>query len=146
MGLRVAKTFVVALVIAGATGGCTGDQRADSLKVGDCFDTSAQMLAGDDINRVPSVRCAEPHDNEVFHVANYPGGSYSYDDIADFANNVCYSAFSPYVGRSYESSVIDFSWLIPTPDGWSKGDREVICIAFHMDPQRLRGSIRGSGL
>ena len=59
---------------------------------------------------------------------------------------VCFSAFEPYVGRSYQTSVIDFNWLIPTEESWSLGDREVVCIAFHMDFEQLRGTVRGSGL
>ncbi len=144
--MRLVRALAVTLLIAGVFAGCLGEQRAASLKVGDCFDDSAAMLSGDEIFRVPSVPCSKPHDNEVFHVARYSGSTYSLAGIEEFADRVCYSAFSPYVGRSYETSVIDYGWFIPTPDSWSLGDREVICIAFHMDIEKLRSSVRGSGL
>jgi hypothetical protein len=81
----------------------------------------------------------------VFHVARYSGSTYSVEEIGEFADRVCYGAFGPYVGRSYETSVIDFTWFIPTPGSWSQGDREITCIAFHMNLEKLRGSVRGSG-
>lgn len=144
--MRLRRVITGVLVTAAVLTGCAGEQRAASLKVGDCFDDTSAMLAGEDIFRVPSVACTEPHDNEVFHVAQYPGSTYSIGDIEEFADRVCYSAFAPYVGRSYESSVIDYLWLMPTPDSWTLGDREITCFAFHMDFERLRRSVRGSGL
>ncbi len=133
-------------VVGGLVFGCSGEQRASSLKVGDCFNDTAEMFSDEEILRVPSVSCSEPHDNEVFHVANYSGSSYSVSAIDDFAANVCYGAFSPYVGRSYETSVIEIAWFFPTESSWSQGDREVTCIAFHMDLIKLERSVRGSGL
>lgn len=143
--MRGTRTFAVVLVAAFALTACSGEQRVDRLKVGDCFD-DVEMMSGTEVTRVPSVPCDEPHDFEVFHVTNYFGGSYSFDAIADFADLVCFGAFEPYVGRSYATSIIDFTWFIPTPDSWARGDREVICIAFHMIREKLRGSVRGTGL
>lgn len=147
--MRGTRTFAVVLVAAFALTACSGGQRADRLKVGDCFD-DVEMMSGAEVarvvTRVPSVPCDEPHDFEVFHVTNYSGGSYSFDAIADFADFVCFVAFEPYVGRRYATSIIDFTWFIPTPDSWARGDREVICIAFHMNLEKLRGSVRGTGL
>lgn len=143
--MRGVKTIAVTVIAAVSLAGCAGDQRADALKVGDCFDDSAEMISGDEITRVPSVPCNEPHDNEVFHVTDYPGSAYSFEAIADFADRACFSAFEPYIGRSYETSIIDFTWFVPTPGSWAGGDREVTCIAFHMNLDKLRGSVRGSG-
>jgi len=147
-GTIVKSARVIALLSAAGVllAGCSADQRVTSLEVGDCFDDSAEILAGEDVSRVPSVPCTEPHDNEVFHVSDYSGSTYSFEGIADFADIVCYSAFEPYVGRSYETSAIDFTWLIPTEESWTLGDREVVCIAFHMNYEKLQRSVRGSGL
>jgi hypothetical protein len=144
--VRLRRVFVGVLVAAALLTGCAGEQRAASLAVGDCFDDTEAMFTEEEIFRVPSVPCTQPHDNEVFHVAQYPGSAYARDDIEEFADRVCYSAFGPYVGRSYETSIVDYSWFMPTPDSWSLGDREITCIAFHMDFEKLRGSVRGSGL
>jgi hypothetical protein len=143
--MRFVKTLAMALVLAGVVSGCFGEQRAASLKVGDCFDDTEEMFSDEEIFRVPSVPCSQPHDNEVFHVARYSGSTYSLPDIEEFADLACYGAFSPYVGRSYETSVIDFTWFIPTPSSWARGDREVTCIAYHMDLEKLQSSVRGSG-
>jgi hypothetical protein len=143
--VRETRIVFGVLIAAALLVGCSAEQRAASLKVGDCFNDSAAMLTGDEIYRVPSIPCSEPHDNEVFHVARYSGSTYSVEEIGEFADRVCYGAFGPYVGRSYETSVIDFTWFIPTPGSWSQGDREITCIAFHMNLEKLRGSVRGSG-
>jgi hypothetical protein len=142
MKLRMAMGSLAMMVILS---GC-GDQSVMSLAVGDCFDDTTELLSGADITRVPDVDCAEPHDNEVFHVVDYPGSSYVPTAIDDFAIEQCYSAFSRYVGRDYESSALDFAWLLPSRDGWASGDREVVCVAYRMDLQKLRGSVRGSGI
>lgn len=144
--MRHRGAIVGLLPAAAVVAGCSGEQRAASLKVGDCFDDTAAMFAGEEFFRVPSVPCTQPHDNEVFHVAQYPGATFVLDDIDRFADLVCYGAFEPYVGRSYETSVIDYAWFVPTADSWRRGDREVTCIAFHMGLEKLRGSVRGSGL
>jgi len=135
-------SFVVVAAFTGVLlAGCSENQRASSLRVGDCFDDTAAMLSGEEILRVPSVPCSQPHDNEVFHVTDYSGSSYSIAAIEEFAANVCFGAFGPYVGRSYETSVIDISWFIPTESSWSQGDREVTCIAYHMDLLKLERSV-----
>jgi len=126
--------------------GCSGDQRVTSLKVGDCFNHTTELLTSGEVTRGPSVSCTQSHDNEVFHLARYSGPSYDENRIDDFSAGVCYSAFEPYVGRSYETSALEIGWLMPTADSWSQGDREVICILFDMNLQRLLRSARGSGM
>jgi len=103
------------------------------------------MTSGE-VTRVPTVSCTQPHDNEVYHLARYSGPSYDENRIDDFAAGVCYSAFEPYVGRSYETSTLEIGWLIPTADSWSQGDREVTCVLYDMNLQRLLRSARGSGM
>lgn len=143
--MRSRMTLVVMVVAVAIAAGC-GEQRVGSLAVGDCFDDTVESLAGEDIARVPDVDCAEPHDNEVYHVVEYPGPSYSPSAIDDFAVESCYGAFGRYVGRDYESSSLDFGWLIPTRESWDLGDREVVCITYRVDLGKLRGSVRGSGI
>jgi hypothetical protein len=48
-------------VVGGLVFGRSGEQRASSLKVGDCFNDTAEMFSGEEILRVPSVSCSEPH-------------------------------------------------------------------------------------
>ena len=124
---------------------CSG-QSVTSLRVGDCYDETTSTLSGGEVERVPDVDCDDPHDVEVYHIVDYPGSSYNEATINDFAIEQCYSAFSRYVGRDYESSILDSTYLWPTRDGWQSGDREVVCVVGRMDLQKLRGSVRGSGL
>jgi len=117
--------------------GCSGEQPVQSLKVGDCFDDTVELLGAIEVFTVPSVRCDMPHDS---------GDTYSQPSIEDFAEIVCFAAFEPYVGRSYDTSVLDFTWLIPTEVAWSRGERDIRCVLYHYDLQQLRRSARGSGL
>lgn len=139
---RIAPVIaLISLVLAGC-----GGQDVMSLRIGDCFDENASLQQGGEVSSVPDIDCDEPHDFEVFHLADYAGSTFSPARIDDFAIESCYAAFSRYVGRSYESSSLDFTWLSPTPDGWDEGDREIVCVAYRMDMGKLRGSVRGSGL
>lgn len=141
-----ARTNAAALLLGAAILAGCGGQSTGSLAAGDCFDDSAESLAGEEIFRVPDVDCSEPHDNEVFHVVDYSGSSYSSSAIAEFADRACLAAFEGYVGRDYASSILEASYLIPTADSFSGGDREVVCIVYRMDLAKLTGSVRGSGL
>ena len=47
---------------------------------------------------------------------------------------------------TYEESIIDFIAMYPTEDSWNRiNDREVVCIAFHMEYEKLTESVLGSG-
>ena len=140
--MRLIRTLLLLGVLVGA---CSG-QDVMSLQVGDCFDETTSTLGGGEVERVPDVNCDGPHDLEVFHIVDYPGSTFNEAMIDDFAVEQCYSAFSRYVGRDYESSILDFSYLRPTRDGWGSGGRNVVCVVGRMDYQKLRGSVRDSGL
>lgn len=142
---KIVRPIQTLLLLGVLVGACSG-QDVMSLKVGDCFDDTTSTLGGGEVERVPDVNCNDPHDLEVFHIVDYPGSTFNEAMINDFAVEQCYSAFSRYVGRDYESSILDFTYLWPTRDGWQRGDREVVCVAGRMDYQKLRGSVRGSGI
>lgn len=140
--IRFGALFVAIALVAT---GCSSGQRVTSLKVGDCFNDGAFSASGE-IARVPSVSCSQPHDNEVFHVARYAGSTYSESAIESFGGRTCLSAFRPYVGREYRTSVFDIWWLEPTRESWRQGDREIVCVLTRMDNRRKTGTARGSGL
>lgn len=145
-GMRGMRRAVAAALAVVVLGGCLGDQRVDSLKVGECFDDTVELRSGAEISRVPTVPCSERHDFEVFHVTTYPGSSYSVEAIADFGEVTCMSAFEAYVGSSYATSALSFDFFMPTRGSWDQGDRGVTCFAFHVQLDRLRGSVRDSGM
>ncbi len=45
--------------------GCSGEQRASSLKVEGCVNGTSEMFSSEEILRVLSVSCSEPH---AFHM------------------------------------------------------------------------------
>lgn len=116
------------------------------LALGDCFD-EPDSVGDHPIVTVPLVRCAEPHDYEVFFVFELPDGPYpGEDEVWDLADEACFDEFEAFVGASYFESDLEFFPLIPTADSWPGGDRLVQCVLFATDPwPKLVGSMRGVG-
>jgi len=55
--------------------------------------------------------------------------------------------FEAAIGASYEESVLVIWRLIPTEGSWNlRKDREVLCAAYHMDLEKLTGTVLGSGM
>lgn len=126
-------------VIAVACGG-----NVFELEVGQCFDDPDSF---DEVANVEIVECAEPHDNEVYELFDLPDGDYPGDTtIEDNAVDGCLAAFDVYVGRDYASSSLDMRFLVPTPDTWGSGDREVVCVLYDLNGAQLTGSVQGTGI
>lgn len=123
-----------------------GPVDAFSMQVGDCFDDA--YLGSEEISEVPGIPCSEPHDNEVYALfdittEDFPGQ----EQVDRLAEEGCYERFEPAIGASYEESVLMFTTMTPTEASWRQlSDREVICVAFHMEWDKLTGSVLGSGL
>ena len=126
-----------------------GDLSAFALCVGDCFSYPINeeiQIVGD----VEAIPCAEPHQYEVFAlplidppVSTYPGE----EAIQEMAASQCFGLFENYVGKSYAESILDFTFLVPTPESWSKAnDREILCALVESELELLTGSMRGSGI
>ena len=132
--LRLVALLATLVMTAAACG--SGNVR--DLAVGDCFQDPEDGATL--ITDVTMVDCAEPHDNEVFHI-------YEIDSIGTEAEyfDDCVAQFTGYVGSDYATSEIFVSMISPTAEGFADGDDEVICIAFLEPPNRLTGSVKGSG-
>lgn len=130
----------VALLAAACTEGNVFD-----LAVGDCFDDPSNLQ---EVTDVPIVECSSPHDNEVYlnhtiaEVSVYPGEA----QMGEMANEVCLDSFQPFVGRSYQSSDLDFGWLTPTSESWRQGDRVITCFLYDFDYEKLTGSMQGTAV
>lgn len=116
-----------------------------SVRVGDCFnsDLSAET---ESVSSMPAVPCDEPHDAEaydLFNVANevWPGD----EEMQIIGSQRCFEGFEVFVGREYESSVLDIFVLSPTMESFARQDREIVCAVYHMEGEKLVGSMRGSG-
>ncbi|MBT5773669.1 MAG: septum formation protein [Dehalococcoidia bacterium] len=138
--VRLAFVAALALVVSAAC----GSGNVFELKVGECFDDPTDATVTD----VEMVDCEEAHDNEVYAVFDMPDGDFpGVSVIEQAALDGCFEAFEPYVGIDYGSSILDYSWLVPTPKSWEDGDdREVLCIVYDLDLKKLTGSVKNSGM
>ena len=118
---------------------------AFEVRVGDCFDDTG--FGEDEISEVPGVPCADPHDNEVYALFDVSGEWPGDERIEQLAYEGCYERFEATIGKSYEDSMIDYTVIYPSEGSWNEqDDREVICVGYHMEYEKLTGSIMGSGL
>jgi hypothetical protein len=153
--LRGASRVALMLGAVGLIGACDSAKRDDSgrivdsgdldvftMQVGDCFqDTEDEVVA--DVKAVP---CAQAHDNEVYHLFALKGETWPGDvEVEQTAEEGCLPAFETYVGSAYEESRLDYSWLTPTQRSWEeKDDRDIVCILYDGNLDRLMGSMKGA--
>ncbi|MEX2049437.1 MAG: septum formation family protein [Gemmatimonadota bacterium] len=122
-----------------------GSVGAFEVRVGDCFDDEA--FESTEISEIPAVPCAQAHDNEVYAAFDLPDEWPGDDKVEELAYAGCYERFAGAIGKGYEDSVIDYTTIYPTEGSWKqRDDREVICVGYHMEYEKLTGSIIGSGL
>ncbi len=118
------------------------------LVVGDCV--VDELAAADDIAQLGVVDCDRPHQSEVYAVITDPAPDTTPwpgpDSLVDESATGCLAAFEPYVGRDFESSVLDILTVLPTAETWPEGDRDILCVATRLDGAELIGSVQGSGL
>jgi hypothetical protein len=119
---------------------------AFAMQVGDCVDDWA--LGGTEVAGVPGIPCADPHDNEVFALFDLADGPWPGDEQVELAaQQGCYDRFQGAIGATYEDSILDYLPIYPSEDSWRRmKDREVICIAYHMEYEKLTGTVLNSGL
>ena len=121
-----------------------GGLGAFRIQQGDCLNLPTETL----VASVEGVPCWEPHDAQAYYLfdmtgyTDYPGET----AITSAADNGCIAQFHPFVGKSYELSELDITWLAPTADSWSEfDDREITCMVVTMDGSQLDETMRGSG-
>ena len=140
------RTLAGLVLVAMLLAACSGN--VFDLAVGDCFDDGDMALGElEEIGEVPLVECSVPHDNEVYAVVTVDGEVFPGEEAIQIqADEVCLDAFDPFVGLDYESSALDFGWLIPTADTWEMGDRVVACFVYRLDLAKVSGTLEGSGI
>ncbi|TAJ49351.1 MAG: hypothetical protein EPO52_03485 [Herbiconiux sp.] len=112
-----------------------------ALEIGDCVDDTDEV----ELQHLPLVDCADPHDYEVFDEYQIPDGDYPGDDvITEIALGYCSGAMESFVGVAYEASALDINYLTPTEDSWTNGgDRQISCLVF--DPAgKVSGTLQGA--
>ena len=126
-----------------------GQIDAFSMRVGDCFNDSQEFFgSGEEIQNVAGLPCSQPHDNEVYAVFDVSLASFPGDEaMFGVATDECLKYFNGFVGETYENSVLDLFAMYPTSESWSRmGDREVVCAVYHIDGEKLTGSVKGRGI
>ena len=123
-----------------------GSVDAFTIQVGDCYDDRFSL--SDEVSDVPGVPCSEQHDNEVFATFDLPSGDWPGDErVTEAADEGCLERFQGYVGATYEESVLMITTMTPSRGSWNQiDDREVVCVAYHMELEKLTGSVRNTGM
>jgi hypothetical protein len=147
---RVMVLTVLAVVVAacGAVESVTDaadelvDESVFSMEVGLCFNDPED--GAEEVSTVEDVDCAEPHDNEVYHVFDVEGDTFPGDEqITVLGNDGCLEPFAAYVGISEEESVLTYYPITPTQGSWDeRGDREIVCALYAEDLSKLEGSAK----
>lgn len=113
------------------------------LAVGDC--TNDEGTTSGEISSVATVPCADPHDNEAYLSQDLPDGEFPGDEaVATQADEICYGGFADFVGLAYEDSRLEYFPITPTEGSWGEGDREVLCLVYDGNAEKLTGSMQGT--
>jgi hypothetical protein len=132
-----------------ATDSATGEEidQTDTdvftLAVGDCLNDTAD----EEVTEVPIVDCADEHDFEVYSEFEVAGEEFPGMEAIDAeAEEKCLAEFEPFVGISYDESMLGYTYFSPTEESWTQGDdRLVSCIVG--DPNgKTTGSLAGAGI
>jgi hypothetical protein len=146
-GLLFAVVIVVAAVVGAAVafggGGRSssgGEVSAAKLAVGHCVDN---LRESDDLEGLPVLPCARPHEGEVFAIFELPAGPFPGDEeLGKQAQRECLKQFENYAPSSLADDKVELFYLHPSQLSWSSGDRGVTCVAT--DPTAKRtGSLKG---
>jgi len=117
------------------------------LKVGDCFDAPTLTAADSPVKDVQHHPCTDLHGGEVFYIGRAAGeanAAYPSDDeFLSLVGDECMPAYLSYTGRDFETdTTYDFSYMTPTPQGWTEGDRGIDCFVVRVDGQSFKGSVK----
>ena len=119
---------------------------ANDLKVGDCFDDPTGVTTVEEVQHHP---CNEAHTSEVVFVGDMPGEDETYPVTTvfdDFVGASCLPAWEAYTGKDYETDeILGLGYYYPQPEGWSGGDRQIICYVYRLDNATMTTSLRAAG-
>lgn len=123
----------------------TETSKADAfkLKLGDCM----AEPSGSEIRDVTIIPCSAGHDFEAYAVMNFDGEAYPGDDaVQTQSQDFCGTEFATFVGKVFDDSTLEITYLYPTPDSWKTGDREIMCLIGGAAGAQTTGTLKGSGL
>jgi hypothetical protein len=124
--------------------GLANSKNVFDLEVGDCIELPDSDA--EEVVRVQTLDCDEPHGAQVFAVGELPGGDEPYpgvDEVQAMIETQCRPAFAEYVGIDFELSELSVTTIYPQAGDWDE-TQQFVCIAFDPDGD-LTGSIAGTG-
>ena len=140
----VLRIGIIVLIVAG--GFVLRDRlssNAGDLQVGDCFDDPHGATEITDVQHHP---CSELHTAEVVFLGKMTGDNASYPSDptgATWVRTNGLPVWETYTGKTFETEpTLTLGFYQPTSEGWSKGDRDVICYAMREDDAAMTGSVR----
>lgn len=143
LGLAAAATFIT-LVATGVID--VDDTPIDELEPGDCVESDLdEQEIGEsvEVSSLPVVDCDEPHDAEVFRIAELnPDEDREYPsefELAREAAQTCQESFADYAGS--QAADLEFTFIASNEDSWDQLRGLVVCLAFDADGADLDESI-----
>ena len=116
--------------------------RADRVDPGDCLKDSPSSGV---VTKLSVIPCAQPHKAEAYAQTDLPDGAFPGDQaVAAKAEQACSSRFQAFIGRSYDESVVELTYLHPIQQSWELGDRSVLCMVEMPNGAPVQGTLRGS--
>jgi hypothetical protein len=116
---------------------------AGELQIGDCFDDPAGASEITDVQHHP---CTEAHTAEVVYLGKLTGDNASVPSestVEAWVRTNCLPAWTAYTGKTFETEpVLSIGYYQPSPEGWGKGDRDVICYAAREDNGLMVSSVK----
>ena len=100
------------------------------FEAGQCVSSDELTQHLEEVGDLPVVECTDPHDAEVFAVADTALIDFDLDALFEEAEGYCLSQFEGYVGTTYYDSPLEISasWLVPNVETWELGDRAMVCL------------------
>lgn len=107
---------------------------AVDLEVGECLDSDD--LDSDEISRVTTLDCEEPHDVEIFGKHELSDGAFpGMSTIQEVGEEECRDQFFSFMGEDAVASGAQYSYLSPSEKTWDDADdRTVLCMAISDEP------------
>lgn len=105
------------------------------IEGGECFtDPAYSPGAGEPV--VLYTPCTQGGDNQAYGFVHAADGPYDRARLTAFGWERCGRGFTTY----WPESALDYYPILPTPETWADGDRDVMCVVY--DPAgRLPGSM-----
>lgn len=125
------------------------------LRSGQCFNEGSwyDEVLERRIDLTASVDCAQPHQKEVFHEAEFPapnGAPYPGETkMTEWSTQLCYEAFTEFVDAEYELSIYEIDFLQPTQETFEHPvgrHRRVTCFLFDPAAEMASGSAQSTGV